>query len=704
MPEPWGIGTKASRVSRATVGMGAQAYARARRGDRRDAARRRRTMSPAGRPDVPPKPMTHGPPSRTGRCARSTRESPAEARSTRRLAAVERPCSVLFDIPIELAEPAEMLRTITGWVGTGEHAPGDVRQRARASTSRARCPSCATALRARRPRLLRRLRRAARRHGARRAGPAPHDRRRLDLGPGGAVRGRRAARSTCSAPTRRSPARPPTACAAGTRACDIAGSHHGYFELGSPHNERVIEDINAPTPDIVLVGHGHAASRSSGSTATPTASTPTSSGPSARCSTTSPVACRAPRAGWPTTASNGSSDSRSSRTACGAATCWATRSSSGWWPRRPGVAGATAPPDRRRSGSRRSRAASRSRRRIAAIDLAAARRRRARAAGAAGRARSRPSGCSACRGLRARAAAAARALAPARARCGCCRSAPARPALALTVLGFLARPVQGLAGDRDRGRSGRSAVLARRRPPGARRPRRGGWRGRAIARAARRVSPCCPLFRAGFVTVAPARAGRAPGGRDRGVPPERVRRRRSTPPAGRPRAAGVALEAADLLRAGRRVATLSRARGLRDDLGRSRRSMLALAVRGLLPVARELLRRRPSRRSPAAWGSSGSTAMRAAHRHAPLLQPDVGPLRDAVRARAGAAGGGGARRAPRDAGAARALPRGVRVRVPARAAAAAPAVPRRGAVARAPRAGAAARCTAAGARCCGWCR
>lgn len=36
----------------------------------------------------------------------------------------------------------------------------------------------------------------------------------------------------------------------------IAGSHHGYFEPGSPHDERVIEDINARRPDIVLVGMG----------------------------------------------------------------------------------------------------------------------------------------------------------------------------------------------------------------------------------------------------------------------------------------------------------------------------------------------------------------------------------------------------------------------------------------------------------------
>jgi N-acetylglucosaminyldiphosphoundecaprenol N-acetyl-beta-D-mannosaminyltransferase len=36
----------------------------------------------------------------------------------------------------------------------------------------------------------------------------------------------------------------------------IAGSHHGYFEIGSPHDDRVVEDINQRRPDIVLVGMG----------------------------------------------------------------------------------------------------------------------------------------------------------------------------------------------------------------------------------------------------------------------------------------------------------------------------------------------------------------------------------------------------------------------------------------------------------------
>jgi N-acetylglucosaminyldiphosphoundecaprenol N-acetyl-beta-D-mannosaminyltransferase len=36
----------------------------------------------------------------------------------------------------------------------------------------------------------------------------------------------------------------------------VAGCHHGYFEPGSAHDARVIEDINMRRPDIVLVGMG----------------------------------------------------------------------------------------------------------------------------------------------------------------------------------------------------------------------------------------------------------------------------------------------------------------------------------------------------------------------------------------------------------------------------------------------------------------
>ena len=36
----------------------------------------------------------------------------------------------------------------------------------------------------------------------------------------------------------------------------LTGAHHGYFEVGSPHDERVIEHVNGCRPDILLVGMG----------------------------------------------------------------------------------------------------------------------------------------------------------------------------------------------------------------------------------------------------------------------------------------------------------------------------------------------------------------------------------------------------------------------------------------------------------------
>ena len=37
---------------------------------------------------------------------------------------------------------------------------------------------------------------------------------------------------------------------------DVRGTHHGYFGLGSPHSDRVLEHIAETKPDIVLVGMG----------------------------------------------------------------------------------------------------------------------------------------------------------------------------------------------------------------------------------------------------------------------------------------------------------------------------------------------------------------------------------------------------------------------------------------------------------------
>jgi N-acetylglucosaminyldiphosphoundecaprenol N-acetyl-beta-D-mannosaminyltransferase len=36
----------------------------------------------------------------------------------------------------------------------------------------------------------------------------------------------------------------------------VLGTHHGYFEAGSPHSDRVLEHISEHRPDILLVGMG----------------------------------------------------------------------------------------------------------------------------------------------------------------------------------------------------------------------------------------------------------------------------------------------------------------------------------------------------------------------------------------------------------------------------------------------------------------
>ena len=36
----------------------------------------------------------------------------------------------------------------------------------------------------------------------------------------------------------------------------VSGNHHGYFDIDGPHNERVVEHINELKPDLLLVGMG----------------------------------------------------------------------------------------------------------------------------------------------------------------------------------------------------------------------------------------------------------------------------------------------------------------------------------------------------------------------------------------------------------------------------------------------------------------
>jgi N-acetylglucosaminyldiphosphoundecaprenol N-acetyl-beta-D-mannosaminyltransferase len=161
---------------------------------------------------------------------------------------------VLFDIPVELAEPAEMLRTIVDWVGKGAqhrvmYVNAHVVNRSRAQ------PELATALQS--ADLV-----YCDGYGVRLAArtldlPVPHRMTGADWVWGLAA--------LCEAQDRSLyllGADPTLARAAADRLrrwyprLRIAGSHHGYAELGSPQNERVIEDVNEAAPDIVLVGMG----------------------------------------------------------------------------------------------------------------------------------------------------------------------------------------------------------------------------------------------------------------------------------------------------------------------------------------------------------------------------------------------------------------------------------------------------------------
>ena len=75
--------------------------------------------------------------------------------------------SRIFDIPIELGRPDELLQRITGWVGE-RRAPRRVMYvNAHVLNQSREHPALRERARGRRPRLLRRLRRAARRQGAR---------------------------------------------------------------------------------------------------------------------------------------------------------------------------------------------------------------------------------------------------------------------------------------------------------------------------------------------------------------------------------------------------------------------------------------------------------------------------------------------------------------------------------------------------------
>jgi N-acetylglucosaminyldiphosphoundecaprenol N-acetyl-beta-D-mannosaminyltransferase len=166
--------------------------------------------------------------------------------------------SRIFDIPIDLGRPSDMLRRITSWAAP-EHAAGPPRRvmyvNAHVLNQSAEIPELRAALE--RADLV-----YCDGYGVRLAAKAleaeiPHRMTGADwiwglsalceaqgrslylLGSEPGVAGEAAKRLTRWYPD-----------------LHIAGHHHGYFETGSPHDQRVVEDINDKRPDIVLVGMG----------------------------------------------------------------------------------------------------------------------------------------------------------------------------------------------------------------------------------------------------------------------------------------------------------------------------------------------------------------------------------------------------------------------------------------------------------------
>jgi N-acetylglucosaminyldiphosphoundecaprenol N-acetyl-beta-D-mannosaminyltransferase len=165
-----------------------------------------------------------------------------------------RPSSPIFDIPIDLAQPAELLRTISAW-GADRRTRRVMYVNAHVVNQSRVTPGLDLALQ--RADLVYcdgyGVRLAARVLGL----PVPHRMTGADW-----IWGLATLCERSNQPIYLLGSEPPIAREAAARLrrwypkLDVVGAHHGFFGLDSPHNERVIEDINAHGPSIVLVGMG----------------------------------------------------------------------------------------------------------------------------------------------------------------------------------------------------------------------------------------------------------------------------------------------------------------------------------------------------------------------------------------------------------------------------------------------------------------
>ncbi len=170
------------------------------------------------------------------------------------LTAAPRPSSSIFDIEIDLAQPEEMLTTISRWAAAG-HARRVMYVNAHVVNQSRTTPGLATALK--RSDLV-----YCDGYGVRLAAralnrPVPYRMTGADWIWDLANLCELAGQSIYLLGSE-----PPIAREAAARLkrfypqLDVIGAHHGFFDLDSPHNDRVIEHINEHPARIVLVGMG----------------------------------------------------------------------------------------------------------------------------------------------------------------------------------------------------------------------------------------------------------------------------------------------------------------------------------------------------------------------------------------------------------------------------------------------------------------
>jgi N-acetylglucosaminyldiphosphoundecaprenol N-acetyl-beta-D-mannosaminyltransferase len=175
----------------------------------------------------------------------------------REVHAEARALSRIFDIPIDLGRPDELLRRITDWAGTRDGGPPRRVMYANAHVLNQSAENAA-------------LRGALESadlvycdgYGVRLAAkalerPVPHRMTGADWIWGLAALCEQTGESIYLLGSEPAVARQAAARLSETYpGLDVVGTHHGYFEPGTAHDDRVVEDINARRPSIVLVGMG----------------------------------------------------------------------------------------------------------------------------------------------------------------------------------------------------------------------------------------------------------------------------------------------------------------------------------------------------------------------------------------------------------------------------------------------------------------